>query len=222
MRLVSYLIVSLTFYLCACETYKAVDNVPILAASSQVSNDLRIEKVNTIRKKLKETYSARQIEDAINRIASKMNEKFKNDNPIVVCVLKGSVPFTGQLLTKLSFNAEFDCLRVSSYSGEGQRQELKWSLKPSANCVGRSVILVDDCIDSGITLATIAKFYKALGAKEVYTVVLVDKIGVRHPKGLPHTDFVGFSVPGDAFLIGFGLDYEGYLRNLPAIYSVKN
>ncbi|MDR0942764.1 MAG: hypothetical protein LBM19_04135 [Holosporales bacterium] len=218
-----FLAVLLGLSLCSCQTYNQIHNKDekSLANSFEQKKSASIEDVKAIQKKLKLVYSSREIDNTINRMAKEMNAKFKDKNPIAVCVLQGSLPFVGRLLPKLSFNMEFDCLYISSFEGE-ERKDLKWVMKPRVDCKGRDVILFDDVVDSGLTLATLVQFYKDCGAKNVYTAVLTDKKGVRHPNGLQQVDFVGFSVPGDYFLVGYGLDYDGYLRNLPGIYIVNH
>jgi hypoxanthine phosphoribosyltransferase len=92
-------------------------------------------------------------------------------------------------------------------------------VKPSAHLKGRSVLVVDDILDGGVTLAAIIEEIKAVGAEEVYSAVLVDKQHTRLPEGLPKADFVGLTVD-DHYIFGFGMDYNEYLRNASGIYVV--
>jgi hypoxanthine phosphoribosyltransferase len=197
--------------LCACERH---------TDGSQESDESRVERINAMRAKATELYSEKQVSGAINVLAQKLNEKFRGTTPIFVCVLKGAIPFCGQLLTKLTFDPELDCVRVSSYSGT-KSGKLKWHMKSETNCAGRTVILCDDCLDTGKTLAALVQHYKGAGAKEVYTVVLIDKVGAqRLSDGLQHADFVGLTAPAEHYLIGVGLDGDGFMRNLPCVYAV--
>ncbi|MDR3285638.1 MAG: hypothetical protein LBS83_03065 [Holosporales bacterium] len=164
-------------------------------------------------------YTNEQIQKAINKIANEMNAKFKGENPIIVCTLKGALPFFGQLLTKLDFDLQVDCLYISSFKGK-EREKLKWGTKPNINCSGRVVILVDDILDTGKTLELLVDFYKKNGAKKVYTAVLLDKKCGEKKNGLKKADFVGIEAK-NVFVIGFGLDYHDYCRNFSDIYEVK-
>ncbi|MDR0968513.1 MAG: hypothetical protein LBL99_02655 [Holosporaceae bacterium] len=186
----------------------------------RVPGDEYLEKAKKLWENTELVYSSSHIDKAIASLAEKMNAKFADENPIIVCVLAGAATFMGQLLTKLSFYLQTDFVRVASFSGD-KRGELVWDTKPKLDCAGRTVIIVDDVIDSGLTFAELVRFYKESGAKAVYTVAFFDKIHARCEKGLQNVDFCGVALEENHFLIGYGLDYHGYFRNLPDVYIYK-
>ena len=94
-----------------------------------------------------------------------------------------------------------------------------WKVKPSLNLNGRTVLIVDDILDGGVTLACIVEEVKLMGVKDVLTAVLVDKHHKRLENGLKHADFVGLEVD-DHYIFGYGMDYNEYLRNAPGIFVV--
>ena len=134
--------------------------------------------------------------------------------------MNGAVVFAGQLLTKLNFYLQVDYIHTSRFKGEMEGGDLEWVAVPRTSLEGRTVVIVEDILDSGITLTSIIDYCREKGAKEVYTVVLVDKDHPRDVNGVEKADFTCLWVE-DKFLLGFGLDYQGFFRNLPGIYAVN-
>lgn len=164
--------------------------------------------------------SGDEIGRAIDRIAREIDEQLRSVNPLVLCVMNGGLIFTGQLLTRLVFPLELEYVHASRY-GQGTRgTDLKWIVKPSLDMRGRTVLLLDDILDEGVTLAAIADYCRSCGAVCVRTAVLVEKLHLRKVVPGLRADFSGVEV-GDRFLFGYGLDYKGYWRNAPGIYAVK-
>jgi hypoxanthine phosphoribosyltransferase len=138
---------------------------------------------------------------------------------MVLSVMGGAVVFTGQLLPRLKFPLEFGAIEVTRYNNDIQGREITWRLPPRDNVRGRVVLVVDDILDEGITLAAIRKRLVEMGASKVLSAVLADKaIGREKPIT---ADFVGVSVP-NRYVFGFGMDAYGLWRNLPAIYALKD
>ena len=130
----------------------------------------------------------------------------------------GAAIFTGQLLPKLDFPLEFGAIEVTRYNNDIQGREITWRLAPRDNVRGRTVLVIDDILDEGITLAAIRKKLLEMGAAKVYCAVFADKaIGRDKPV---RADFVGVTVP-NRYVFGFGMDAYGLWRNLPAIYALK-
>jgi hypoxanthine phosphoribosyltransferase len=130
----------------------------------------------------------------------------------------GAVVFTGQLLPLLRFPLEFDYIHVTRYRGATQGGTIQWKVEPGKLLAGRAVLVLDDILDEGHTMAAIRDRILAAGATQFYSAVLADKaIGRDKPI---RADFVGVSVP-DRYVFGFGMDVEGAWRNLPAIYALK-
>ena len=157
---------------------------------------------------------------AISRMAQEITDQLKDANPILICVMNGGLIFTGQLLTKLVFPLEVDYVHATRYGHEISGAGLNWIVKPQLELKGRTVLLLDDILDEGVTLAAIADFCRQQGATDVYMAALVEKLHLRKVTPGMRADFTGIEV-GDRFLFGYGLDYKGYWRNAPGIYAVK-
>lgn len=139
--------------------------------------------------------------------------------PLVLCVMRGAVIFAGQLLPQLKFPLEFDYLDLTRYHNTTRGGETSWRVTPGTAVAGRTVLVLDDILDQGHTLAEVRAKLTAAGASRVYYAVLTEKDTGR-PKPL-RADFVGLRVP-DRYLFGCGMDVGGLWRNLPDIYAVKD
>lgn len=160
-------------------------------------------------------------EEEINNIISKLGEKltadFKDKKPLVIGLLNGCNPFMTDLVKKIQAYLTLDYMKVSSYVGTESTNNLVIEGK-IPDVKDKEVILVDDILDTGRTLKTIKEKLLALGAKSVSLCVLLDK-----PEGRKfdiQADYVGDLVPNE-FVVGYGLDYNGYYRNLPYIGVLK-
>jgi hypoxanthine phosphoribosyltransferase len=155
---------------------------------------------------------------AVHRVAGEINAALADQHPLVLSVMGGAVVFTGQLLPLLNFPLDFDYVHVSRYGNAKQGGEMHWKVAPRENVRGKVVLVVDDILDEGETIAAIKQRVLELGATRFYSAVFADK---EHGKAKPvHADFVGLTVP-DRFVFGYGMDIHGAWRNLPAIYAVK-
>lgn len=164
-------------------------------------------------------FSKAQVELALDEMAADMNHTLSEKNPIFLCVVVGGIVPLGSLLPRLDFPLEVDYVHATRYRNDLVGKDLQWKAKPTGNMAGRTVVIVDDILDGGITLAAIADFCQAAGAEEIYTAVLVDKHEARLPNGHQKADFCGLQVDNH-YVIGYGMDYKGYLRNAPGIYRV--
>ena len=164
-------------------------------------------------------HSAETVVAAVGRVAARIAEKLWEKNPLVLCVMNGAVPFAGQLLMQLRFPLDFDYLHVTRYGRETSGGALSWRSLPQTPVEGRTVLLVDDILDDGLTLAAIIERLREMGAAVCYTAVAADK---QKDRGKPlKADFVALAVP-DRFVFGYGMDVRGKWRNLPAIYAMKD
>lgn len=177
------------------------------------------EKIKDVYEKSTLLYTANEIEAALDRMAIKIHEKLQDKNPIILCVMIGGLVPMGHLLLRLDFPLEVNYVHASRYDGEVEGGTLYWKVKPSLDLAGRTVLVVDDILDGGLTLSAIIHEIEAMGAREVYSAVLVDKQHKRHPNGLARADFAGLEVE-DHFIFGYGMDYKKYLRNAPGIFVV--
>ena len=163
-------------------------------------------------------YPAETVATAVTRVAAEITEKLGESNPLLLCVMSGGVPFAGQLMTQLHFPLDFDYMHVTRYGQETSGGALSWRSAPWTPVKGRTVLILDDILDEGLTLAAIVERMKELGAKACYTAVATDK---QNGKQKPlKADFVALNVP-DRFVFGYGMDVRGKWRNLPAIYAMK-
>jgi hypoxanthine phosphoribosyltransferase len=163
-------------------------------------------------------HSAETVSAAVSRVAREITAKLAESNPLVLCVMSGGVPFAGQLMTQLTFPLDFDYLHVTRYGQETSGGALSWRASPRTPVEGRTVLVLDDILDEGHTLAAIVERMKELGAAACFTAVATDKLnGKKKPLS---ADFVALTVP-DRFVFGYGMDVRGKWRNLPAIYAIK-
>jgi hypoxanthine phosphoribosyltransferase len=162
-------------------------------------------------------HDAARVQAALEAMAGGISLRLGHTHPIVVCLMNGgAVPF-GQLLTRLQFPLQVDYVHATRYGSRLRGGELEWIAGPFVSAAGRSVLLVDDILDEGATLAAIEARYRADGASEVCKAVLVRKNRPR--KVNIDVEFVGLDVP-DRYVFGYGMDYKGWLRNAPGIYAV--
>ena len=167
-------------------------------------------------------FTVEEVNAATSRVAREMCRDYADQNPLILSVMGGAVVFTGQLLPQLDFPLDFDIVQVSRYGDKTVGTQLNWRVAPRDNIVGRNVIILDDILDEGITLAAIVDLVKRNGAKTVACAVFcVKDYGeeINNKKPLK-AEYVGISVP-NRFVFGYGMDVSGAWRNLPAIYAVK-
>ena len=161
-----------------------------------------------------------QLEAALDAMAQQLEQQLGDKLPVFYCVMNGGLITTGHLLTRLGFPLEVDYLHATRYRGRTRGGELFWRVSPEVPMSGRHVVIVDDILDEGTTLAAILKYCHEAGARSVSSAVLVDK---RHDrKAVPglKADFCGLEVE-DRYVFGFGMDYKGYWRNAPGIFAPK-
>ncbi len=162
--------------------------------------------------------SADEVAAAVRRLAGEISAALAEANPLLLSVMGGAVVFTGNLLPQLAFPLDFDYLHVTRYGDETSGGALRWIAAPREAIAGRTVLVLDDILDEGITLAAIRSRLLESGAAACYTAVFADK-QIGKPKPI-RADFVGLRLP-DRFVFGFGMDIHGAWRNLPAIYAAK-
>ena len=163
-------------------------------------------------------YPAEVVDRAFHELALDVTPVLSGTNPVVICVLQGGLVTAGRLLPLLDFPLEQDYLQASRYGQALAGGELRWRVRPSIPLNGRTVLLLDDIHDEGQTLAAIVDDCRRAGAAAVYSAVLVNK---RHErKQGTAADFHALEVP-DRYVFGCGMDYQGYLRNLPGIYALN-
>lgn len=159
-----------------------------------------------------------EVKSTIASMAQDITAELADQHPVVLSVLNGGIFFTAELLLNLHFPLELDSIKAGRYQGETRGTEMRWTLTPSLSLKDRTVLIVDDILDEGITLAEISRYCREAGAAKVWVAVLVDKrIGRDKPC---QADFVGLTTE-NRYLFGYGLDYKSHLRNWPGIYACE-
>ncbi|BCS52699.1 hypoxanthine-guanine phosphoribosyltransferase [Geobacter sp. SVR] len=181
---------------------------------------MTVEEANNVLREADLLIGEAEVAAAIGRMAEELTQRLADANPVVFCVMNGGLIFAGQLLTRLVFPLEAAYLHATRYGHETSGGHLNWIVRPQAELRGRTVLLLDDILDEGVTLAAIADYCRAQGAAEVLMAVLVDKRHERKVSPGFRADVTGIETE-DRFLFGYGLDYKGYWRNAPGIYAVK-
>jgi len=164
-------------------------------------------------------YTKQEVESALDKMAKEIEAKLENNYPLLLSVMVGGLIPAGNLLPRLDFPLELDYIHATRYNNTTQGGRLEWLVYPKVSLRDRSVLIIDDILDAGITLAAIVDYCRAQNAKEVYSAVLLDKQQTRLPGGLPKADFTGITME-DGYVFGYGMDYKGYLRNAPGIFVV--
>ncbi|SDG91342.1 MULTISPECIES: hypoxanthine-guanine phosphoribosyltransferase [unclassified Duganella] len=184
--------------------------------------DFHHNRARALMKSAEELYSKQDVDTAVTAMANTINARFDQPDseefPLVLGVMGGAVVFTGNLLPQLTFPLEFDYIHVSRYGDEDRGGEVVWKVVPRSNVSGRVVIVLDDILDEGETLAHVKQRLLDMGAKEVILAVFCDKaIGKAKPV---QADIVGITIP-NRFVVGFGMDAYGYWRNLPGLWAIN-
>jgi hypoxanthine phosphoribosyltransferase len=154
----------------------------------------------------------------VEKLAEQMNEDLKGKAPLFLCILNGSFMFAAELFKRINLiETEISFVKLASYNGEKTTGNVKQLIGLNENIEGRTVVVLEDIVDTGITIDHIAEQLKALNPKEVKIATLLLKPDALQKK--VQLDYVGLEIPND-FIVGYGLDYDGYGRNLLDIYSV--
>lgn len=178
-----------------------------------------LAEVNQVHTEAESLFTETEVEEALNRMAVAIAVELAESNPLVLCVMTGGIIATGQLLIRLHFPLNLDYIHATRYRNDIQGQAIEWVAKPRYSLENRVVLIVDDILDEGITLAAVQSYCRDSGAKKVYTAVLCEKLHNRKALGV-QADFVGLQLP-DRYVFGYGLDYKSYLRNANGIFAVN-
>ena len=179
---------------------------PVLAAALPISDLL---------------FARPQLEAEIRRMADEIRRDYAEDAraPLFLTVMNGGMLFASLLALELGFDVEFDYLHATRYRGDTTGRGVDWLRKPAVPLLKRRVLLIDDILDEGHTLAAVIRACEAEGAADVRVAVLARKVHDRCVPGIVG-DYVGVEVP-DRYVFGFGMDYYEQGRNLPAIYALR-
>ena len=169
-------------------------------------------------KRFEKIISTKQIQKAVESIAAKINKDFKNKKPIFVSVLNGSFLFTADLLRKIKSECEVSFIKVSSYSGTKSKGKVKRLIGLNENLKGRTIIVIEDIVDSGNTIENIMVELKKHKPEEIRIATLFFKPDAYKKK--IKIDYIGMKMSND-FIVGYGLDYDGLGRNLEDVYILN-
>ncbi len=167
---------------------------------------------------IKTLYSAEQIQDAVRRVASEVEAFFGSEEPVMaLCLLNGAIWYAADLLRCLPANFELQTIRVSSYHGMESSGKLRWH-GTMPDCAGKRVLVIDDVLDTGLTMKEVCDELLRQGATAVASAVAINKKGCRNV--CYEANFCALHCD-DFFLVGYGLDYNGKYRNLPFIGYIE-
>ncbi|TCO10626.1 hypoxanthine phosphoribosyltransferase [Natronoflexus pectinivorans] len=160
---------------------------------------------------------ASDIKKAIWEMAEKINRELRDADPLMICILNGSFMFSADLMKLIDFPCQISFVKLASYEGTGSTGKVKELIGFNEDLKGRTVVLLEDIVDTGVTVENCVNQLNKMGVEEVVVASLLFK-----PDALKKDiklDYVGLKIPND-FIVGYGLDYNGYGRNLPDIYSL--
>ena len=158
-----------------------------------------------------------KIASAVKRLVKQVSKDCKNETPLFIGILNGSFMFVADFVRKYKYNCEVSFVKLASYEGTNSTGKIKQLVGLNENLEGRTVVILEDIIDTGNTLAEIYEIFKSKKLKQLKIATLFFKPDV-YKKALP-IDYIGISIP-DKFIVGYGLDYDGLGRNLSSIYQI--
>lgn len=164
--------------------------------------------------------TADQIDVAVGKVAARINADLAGKNPIFVCVLNGAFVYAADLYRKITIPSQITFMRMKSYSGMQSSGTVKTIASLHESMVDRTVVVVEDIVDTGYTMQRMIAQLRDLGAKEVYVTTLLRKPEACKVPDLK-IDYAALEIPND-FIVGYGLDYDEEGRNLPDIYVVND
>lgn len=158
-----------------------------------------------------------KIMEQVKRVANEINRDLAGKDPIFISVLNGSFMFTADLMKNVTIPCQISFVKLASYQGVSSTGVIKELLGINEDLTGRTIVIVEDIVDTGVTMERLLESLGTRNPKEIKIATLLlkpDKLKVDL-----NIDYVAFEIPND-FILGYGLDYDGYARNLPDIYTV--
>lgn len=176
------------------------------------------DRFDAVRAKAETIHDRHRIDAAIVQMARRIDADYREaERPLFLTLMQGGLFFAAQLGLASATDFQFDYIHATRYRGVNGG-ELKWLRRPEAALAGRDVLLADDILDEGHTLLAIRAYCRGEGASSVRIAVLTEKRHDRRASGIA-ADYIGLSVP-DRYVFGYGMDWHGHGRNLPAIYAL--
>ena len=175
--------------------------------------------IQRIYKEAEQLYEVNEVEAAIKKMSEDITKVFSDKNPIVLCLMKGAIVVVGKLLPLLDFPLQLEYAQINRYYDTLQGGTPSWKKKLPDTIQRRHILIVDDILDEGVTLAMTIDACRTMEAKTVSVAVLVNK---KTPGAFQQADLItGLTAP-DRYLFGYGMDYKGYLRNAPGIFAIND
>lgn len=165
----------------------------------------------------KVTISDKQIAKEVDRVAQEMNTKLAGKNPLFIVVLNGAFMFCADLMKKITIPCQISFVKLASYEGVSSTGVVKEVIGLNEDISDRTIVIIEDIIDTGLTMERLLETLGTRSPKEIQIASLLvkpEKLKVKL-----NIDYVAFEIPND-FILGYGLDYDGYARNLPHIYTL--
>lgn len=182
-------------------------------------NTLLLDEVHQVMQNAECIHDALSVDRALQTMADEIKADIGDKAPLVIGVMNGAMVPLSLLLTKLNFPLKLDYLHATRYRENLEGTELMWQRSPSMALSNQHVLIVDDILDEGHTLAAIIEYCEAQDPASLRTAVLAKK---NHDRGVrPQLDYIGLEVP-DRYVFGCGMDYKGYWRNTPEIFAVRD
>ena len=177
-----------------------------------------MDNIKILDKEFKPYLSAAEIQTKISVIASKLNKQLDGKDPLFMGILNGSFMFASDLYKQISVPSQITFLKLASYQGTGSTGKVKRLIGINEDIKDKTVVIIEDIVDTGVTLDSIIKQLRGYEPKEIIVVTLMFK-PEAYTKEFK-VDYFAFDIPND-FIVGYGLDYDGYGRNLADIYVIN-
>jgi hypoxanthine phosphoribosyltransferase len=178
------------------------------------------DEIITTRSSADRLFTVAEIEASMDRMAAEITDRIGHRNPLFLVVMTGGMVPASMLLSRLNFPLQLDYIHLTRYGDKTLGGDLEWIQRPPSELNNRTVLLIDDLLDRGITLQAAVDGCHENGAAEVLTAVLLVK-EIPQREGLKEANFFGLSTP-DRYVFGFGMDYKTYWRNAPGIFAVAD
>lgn len=170
---------------------------------------------------MKILYSRKEIDERLAELGEAISKDYEGKEMLAIGLLKGCTIFMSHLLVQIKGSIEIDFMTVSSYKHGTKSENFKFIQDLDTDVKDRDVLIIEDIIDTGRTMAFTQQHLEQQGARSVETVVFVDK-GTRRTHEVKPPKYVGFQYDEEPFIVGFGFDYGGKYRNLPAVYQMED
>jgi len=208
----------LLIFLLLLKITKSKNNVSLHQINANLKENLKVSKIVKVLDKEFEIFiTHNQIQEAIEKVAKKINNELSGKDVIFLGILNGAFMFASDLYKNLTFNSQISFLKLASYSGTSSSGNVKRLIGINEDIKDKTVVIIEDIIDTGFTIDNIMKQLKGYEPAEIKIATFLFK-PAAYQTDIP-IDYIGMEIPND-FIIGYGLDYNGFGRNLKHIYKI--